>query len=790
MYTGWTEWGNICGKTACTLYSPDDGFGLTGYSANGNANITKRAETIFYFPIRASSSKLRYIMYNAELNWGTTANQSDLAVSLAAQIRVGGSPSGAYSLGINAVNVLAGTSYISDDHTVTVSSGTELAVDCYVDAYTVGKYCSGTQQHRTPKLGAIGNALVATLDGSVSTNFGNEIAFTAGAVLGLAKTPRFVGLGHSLITAIQNFGDSGPCIGADMLNVPYSCIGRGGSIPTAWSNTADYETIRLLGTRALVLAMVNAINNYAGNANMNAFTGAAIPTSTGTGQTTSLADVFRNFIRRVAPFGIRIFALTENYPGTGASARQLEVWHYWNEWLVNNAAAYCGAILTGVIDTRPYFASTPYINGVPLATPGFNDPNPAGDDIHYNWIRFGTAVFDYFKPGGPGAAYNVADSNNYVQAAYELFQGPSTTPGATALPNNWYEWYYTGSEARRLCVDGVGNLKVVNPTTKSTYALSPTPLGGSNAEKEFVARAVSHRWVAQSDDQGLIMCFHAVPGTGQTTDIRSGFNREGYFFKFSNNTTNLRMHANRYNSDDTGGGNNSFGVTTLTGQALAAGDILTVEITRRLTGGNNVFTVYIYKNGLLINTGGNPITITDAGTTAKYQGVLYPSIGTGGNTATTHTNNAATWDYFSAANYDATVIDAITASTIKVPKGGRVAFNATVTQSAPIAGPAAGVLVTTSWPVPEAGISVGANANTDGSGVARFADGSGVTALDSVLVGTTTTLRLTCGGVTADVTVEVVSSCNCTGGGGSIVVGGNSPVMVAGAINTGGSNQG
>lgn len=772
--TQWLATVNIAGRIYANLHAPDSGFGLTGFSANGGANTTKRAETLQDFPIRAGSPTIRFYFEGAELNWGTSSGMSDLQTSVAVQRRVGGAASGSYATLLTDATITKGQSHLTSSYVRTVSAGEEIRVDCWVAATESGKYISGTQQQRLPRLGAIGNTLTFSGDGSVATSYGTEIAFCPGLILGKTRARGLFLMGHSRTTAIHNFGQSGTGIAADTLEVPFASAGLGGSLLTAWTSSANWDIALYAGRTVVVLGMINAVNNFVNNANMDGFTTTAIPTATGTGFTTSMADQLRYVLRRYKALGLKTYVLTESYPGGSNTARQLEVWHYWNEWLVGGSAeTYLGDLLDGVIDSRPKFAATPYIDGVPLSPTDAGGRSSTG--IHANYDEEAEAVAEYFGSGGAGESALQADSNSLVEVVSELFHGAATTAGAGgALPSGWVEWFHT-SEAARLSLNGTGALKVTSPTTKNTYAICTTAIGGSDAAKTFVVRAFSAPWVAQTDGQGLGIYLHASSSsTSDNSTHAAGTAREGYYLRFSNTTTQLNVNRQRYNSVDDQGtysvaSSVISNVTGYAGQALAAGDILSVEITRTYDAGtgNNTFAVLVYRNGLLLTVTSGLSTWTDTVTTPTYQGDMYLGIGTAGNTATTHTSGSATWDAVQVANYDATVIDTVTGpATAYVARGGSEPIEVSVTQSAPTVGPAVGVTVTASV-ASLTGATIGSAATTDGTGVARFSEGNALTIPDSLAVGETGTVTFVCGGISEDVAAEVIENAGTGTGSGT-----------------------
>ena len=773
IFTQWLELKQIAGQCMANAGTPDDGNAIMG------GTTVSRAETLQDFPIRAGASAIRLLFENARINFGTTANQADMETSANAQRRISGTGSGSFVSLASAVSVPKGVTVLTDPVSLTVSAGEELTVACYGKSMTSGKYMSATRQLIARGLGAVGDTLTFDGTGAVSGDYFQDDGWSPGLILGKTRAKGLGAFGHSLVVARLNFGFSGACIGADRLGIPFAAFGLGGSLLTAWNSSANFDIAALIGRNLIIHGMVNATNNFANDATLNAITGSSIPTYSGGTWTTSMADQLRDKVRRIAAFGIRVFVVTENFPGTAASARKLETWHYWNEWLVSSAAAYCGAALAGVIDTRPYFADTPYINGIPLASTA---DGPASDDIHSNWEHFGSAIEDAFKSGGTFNSYLTPDENNLVEANVETFYGASATPGAAgALPSGWSEWYYSPTESPRLAINGTGALKVVSPTTKTTYAIWNTAIGGSDASKTCVIRAVSAPWVAQTDGQGLGIHLHSVGGTVvDNTTHAAGGAREGYYIRISNTTTQLNVNRQRFNSvnDQATYGVASSVISNVTGyagNALAAGDILSVEVTRTYDAGtgNNTFTVLVYKNGILLTPSSGLSTWTDTVTTAPFRGNLYPSVGTAGNTATTHTNNAATWDYVQFGNYDATVIDTVTGpATAYVARGGSEPVEVTVTQSAPTVGPAVGVTVTASL-TSLTGATIGSSATTDGTGVARFSEGSALTIPDSLAVGDTGTITFVCGGVSETTPVEVIENAGSgTGGGARSIFGG------------------
>lgn len=779
IFTQWLSTVNIAGKMYANLYAPDAGFGLSGFALNGGANTTKRAETLQEFPIRAGSSTIRFYFEGAQLNWGTSAGMSDLQTSVSVQRMVGGEESGPYETLLTDQAVVKGLSYLSPAYVRTVSSGEGLNIDCWVSAVESGKYISGTQQQRLPRLGAVGNTLTFSGDGSVATPLNTEIAFCPGLILGKTRARGLALMGHSRTTAIHNFGQSGTGIAADTLGVAFGSAGLGGSLLSAWLSTANWDLGLYMGRTMVILGMINAINNFAANTNPDvlAITTTAIPTGTGTGFTTSMADQLRYVLRRYKALGLKCYVLTESYPGGSNTARQLECWHYWNEWLVGGgAAAYYGALLDGVIDSRPYFADTPYIDGVPLS------PTDAGGrsstDIHANYDEEGEAVAAYFGSGGAGESALVADENSLVETFSELFHGAQTTPGAGgALPSGWVEWFHS-SEAARLGLNGTGALRVVSPTTRNTYAICTTALGGSDDNKTFVVRAFSAPWVAQVDGQGLGIYLHSTPSsTSDNSTHAAGTAREGYYLRFSNTGTQLNVNRLRYNSVNDQStysiaSSSISNVTGYAGQAMAAGDILSVEVTRTFDPGtgNNTFDVLVYKNGILLTVTSGLSTWTDTVTTPPYQGNLYLGIGTTGNTITTHTSGSATWDAVQAANYDATVISTVSGpTTVYVPRGGSEPVEVLVMQSAPTVGAAVGVTVTASVSG-LAGATVGAAATTGVDGVGRFSDGAALTIPDSLPVGATGTITFVCIGISETVNIEVIESSGAGSGSASVPI--------------------
>ncbi len=761
--TGWLQTTQIAAWGALNCFTPDDGFARTG------GNTTRRAQTKQRFPIRAGSSTLRFLFVGMTPPWTVDANQSDMLTSLSVQRWVSGAASGSFTTAFTNVTVPKGYTYLSDPLNLTVTAGEELMVNCWGAASESGRYISGTMQQRPPDLGSIGDSLTFDSTGAtLLTDYDDDIAWCPGAILGESRAQSLSLISHSLGVAIHNEGDSGPSLAADALGVAHCGFGQGGALLTQFDSTTAFDMFLLMGRQAIIFGMINALNNFAANANMDGYTGSAIATATGTGQTTSLADQFRYIARRLSALGCNVYCITENYPGQGATARHLEVWHAWNEYATDGSlATYCGSILTGVIDSRPYFAAQPYQDGVPLS------PTDSGGrdstDIHANYAEFGEAVEAYFGPGGAGESALVADTNNLVESYFELFHGPAGTPGAAgALPTGWVEWYYT-TDAARLAINGTGAIKVVSPNTRITHAIQTTALVGTDAAKTFVVRCYSAPWVTQSDNQGLHIGLYDSASTTVDSDTRSGFNHAGYSFRFYNESGQLKLYSQRFNSETNGGGNSNAQVATIgSGQALASGDILTVEITRTLSGGNNSFVVLVYRNGVLLN--GSGTTVSDSTTPAAYQGALYLSIGTAGNTATTHTNNAATWDAVRTAVYDATVIDDLTGpATLYVVKGGSSPVDIAVTQSAPTAGPAVGVVVTTSISG-LSGATIGSAATTDGTGSARLAEGNAFAIPDTLAVGTTGTLTVTCGGVSVDIPVEVIEEAGAGGGVTGVVV--------------------
>jgi hypothetical protein len=752
IFTQWFERKNVAGKMYGQVFFPDQGFGITGYSANGNANTTKRAETLQDFPVRASVSSVQPYYENATLNYGTTAGASDITTSVSAQKRVGGVAVGGYTNLTTTLAIPKGRNALGAVTALTLGFGDTLRLDSYVEATESGKYISGTRQQRTPLLGAIGNSLTATLDGSVNGAMTAEIAWCPSAILGITRTKGLVAFGHSLVPLIENLGESGPSIAADTLLCPFVGIGRGGSTPAAWNSSGNYELAALSAKNMLVLAMINLTNQMAGTASMDGFTGTAVATATGAGWTISLADTLRGPLQRFRALGLKIYLLTENYPGAAAGARGLAVWDGWNSWLVASAMTYYSGLIDGVIDTRPYFASTPYINGVPL--PG------ASDDIHGNPTQIAAGIAAYFQ--GAGAAAMVADSNSYVEVISEPFYGAATSTGT--LLTGWSEWVngFTGA-TRYLKLDGFGRVVTQSGLTYTTYALNTAALlQGSNSTKEFVVRAVSAPWVSSSDAQGLHIGLHATNVLTFGNDVLSSVSREGYSFRISNSGTYLVLTAGRQNSNDQGGASvTSLGASSILTSSMSVGDILTVEITRTLNvSNNNVFTVILYKNGVQLGSAG---TITDPSTPARYRGGMYLSVGTAGNTVTTPPNGSG-WDFVQAANFDATTISGITGpARLYVSQGGSEPVTVIVSQSSPSVGPAVGQTVS----VVLAGLSggtIGSTATTGAAGDGAFAGGNALAVPAALAVGTIGSATFSCGGQTLAIPVEVVAA-NSPGGG-------------------------
>lgn len=760
------EWQNAISDAFVQMFTVGDGVGMPGGSV-------KRHETKQKFNVWASGGKVRTYFENAKLNYVAAADGSDVLTSLAVRREVGGTEVGSYSTLQSGITVTKGLGLLSGEITYTINSGEKLLVDCHGQALESGRFMPGTRQLLDPAVGAAGDTLAPTLDGSVSTVYGNNITgWCPGLVMVKTRTPCMSVFGHSLTVARNNFGKSGMTLAANLLGIPCSTFGSGGSKPDAWASNANFEIAAFMGRVMIGFAMVNATNAFAANTapEIASVTGAAVATATGTGQPVSMADMLRGPLRRFAALGIRIYLITESFPGEGNTQqetdRKIAVWAGWNEWLVTQGAAYYGSIVAGIIDARPYIVQQPYADGVPVAG--------ASTDLHANWTQYRDCIYDHFKPGGAYASALTPATNSYVQSFIEPFYGPAGTPGAAgALPSGWVEWKHN-TDSDRLTIDGYGRIKVVNPNTRITHAICTTPLVGSNAAKEFVVRCVSAPWVTQVDHQGLHIGLYDSASTAVNNDTRSGFNHAGYSFRLSVQSGDLKVNYQRFTNETNGGGNFGAQIATVgSGQALAAGDILTVQITRTLVSGNNVFSLLVYRNGVLINTGGNPITFTDSATPAIYQDALYLSVGTAGNTITVHTPNAATWDLASGSVFDATQISQLTGpATLYVPRGGTEPVDILVEQSAPTPGPAVG-FPTTAGVSGITGAAVGASSTTDGQGIARYSQTEGVSVPDSAQVGDTGTLTVSAGGVSVQIPIEVVeSSGDGSGGGARTIFGG------------------
>jgi hypothetical protein len=760
---------NILGKAASNFYAPGD-----GWSVMGAVDTHERGTIVMDFPVRAGSSTIAAWFEGGLINFGTSPGDTgDILTSLSVRRYVGGVASGSYTNVCTNATVKEGQTYTSAPINLTVTAGETLRVDCW-GAAEVGKFLPGTQQANPPALGETGDTLVFTGDGSANDAISDgTFVWIWGMGLGKSRAEAMAAVGHSMIPATHNKGDSAQSLAADALEVPYCGFGAGGSLPDALDDDGDWDQILVMGQRVLIQWMVNACNNFAGNATLDAITGSAIPTYSGGVWTTSMAALLERVLKRYVALGCKCYVCTENYPGDGANptatARRLHVWNQWNEWLVNSGPTYYGYLLEGVIDTRPAFATQPYEAGVPVSG--------GSTDIHSNYAFAATEIEAAFSSGGAFEDAFTPDNNNYVEAFYQLFHGVSGTPGAAgALPTGWAEWYFT-TEAPRLAVNGKSCLRVVSPTTKTTYAICDTPVGGSNATVEFTVSAYSTVWTAQSNNQGLHIGLHATSGATVNNNSAASFHREGYSFTWSNNGSDLRLHFRRYNPNaiqtSEGLGLTAVNqVRTMTGLAIAAGEVLTVHITRTYTGGNNAFTFLTYVDGALIDTWTNTDTTisANAAVQALYDGLLYVSLGTAGDTSTTHTNGTATWDAIRAYNYDATVIAALAGpATLYVVQGGSSPVDVDVTQSAPTAGAAVGVVVTTSL-AGLTGATIGSAETTDGAGTARFSGGNALSIPDTLAVGTTGTLTVTCGGVSEDIPVEVIAEAGSGSGGGARVI--------------------
>lgn len=762
---------NVLGKAASNLFSPGQ-----GRSVMGAVDTHNRGTIVMDFPVRAGSSTIAAWFEGGLINFGTNAFTGDMLTSLSVRRYVGGVGAGSFVNVCTDATVKNGQTYTSAPVNLTVTAGEVLRVDCWGAAES-GKFLPGTQQANPPALGETGPSLVFTGDGSANDAISQgSFVWIWGMGLGKTRAEAMAAVGHSMIPAEHNNGDSAQSLAADALGVPYCGFGAGGSLPDAMANDGDWDQILVMGQRVLIQWMVNACNNFAGDATLDAITGSAIPTYQGGTWTTSMAALLHRILRRYAALGCRCYVCTENYPGpvdgnTTLTNRRLHVWHQWNEWLVNSGPAYYGSLLTGVIDTRPGFATQPYESGVPVSG--------GSTGIHSNYALAATRITAYFSSGGAGESAFVPGNNNYVEAFYQLFHGVSGTPGAAgALPSGWTEWYFTG-ESPRLAVNGKSCLKVVSPTTKTTYAICDTPVGGSNAAVEFTVSAYSTVWTAQSNNQGLHIGLHATSGAAVNNNSAASFHHEGYSFTWSNNGADLRLHFRRYNPNAI---QTSEGLTllpvnqvrTMAGLAIAAGQVLSVHITRTYVGGNNVFTFLTYVDGALIDTWTNTDTTisANAAVQALYDGLLYVSLGTAGDTSTTHTNGSPTWDAIRTYNYDATVIDDITGpALIRAPRGGSVAVDLDVTQSAPTAGAAVGVVVTTNL-TGLAGAAIGSAATTDGTGTARLSEGNALSIPDTLPADTEGVLEVTCGGVTVQIPVLVVEDVGTGGGGARSIFGG------------------
>jgi hypothetical protein len=775
LFTQGYQTGNIGRKMAANLFPPG-----AGWSIYGAVDTHARGASLMDYPICAGAAQIALFFNNALINRATDADMSDILTSVSVKRSVSGAQ---FATVVENVTVKKNQTHTTAPYTITVNAGETLRVNCWGAASEGGKTISGVRQPISPGLGKTGASLTFSPDATgVDTVLSNStLVWTLAMLLAKARIVRGAGQGHSLTTAVHNNGDSAQSLLCDSLNVPYSCVGQGGGVFDAWDDNAFHDQALLMGDVYLLLGQINACNNLAAyTVGSQLTTPTAIATFSDGTYTKSLADQLGDILKALSAMGVRCYALTENYPGpvdgnATLTDYRLVIWDGWNEWLLNSGPAYYGALLADAIDTRPGFATQPYPAGVPK--PG------SGTGIHDNYEEMAAELLTYFSVGGAGEGVFTPQSNSYVEAFYSLFEGGNETPGtATALPDGWSEWFFSTTESARLATNGYGHIKVVGATTKSTYAFCDTAVGGSNAEVEFFGKFISAPWVAQVNNQGLHIGFHATDASGGVgNNTAASFHHEGYSLTYSNDSSgNLRAHLRRYNPNAI---QTSQGlpllpvnqVNTMEGLAIAAGQRLSVVVQRRVISGNNRFDILTYIDGELIDTWSYTDTTisANAAVSALYTGQLYVSVGTAGDTSTTHSSGARTWDAVRLYNYDATVIATVAGrGTIYVPLGGSVAVDVDVTQSAPTAGPASGVVVTTTL-VDATGAAIGATATTDAQGVARFSGADALSAADTFNVGDTFTLQVTCGGVTADLDCEVVETVgDGTGGGARSIFGG------------------
>ncbi len=773
IFTQGYQTGNIARKMAANLFPPG-----AGWDIYGDVDTHARGASLMDYPLCAGAAAISLFFNNALINRATDADMSDILTSVSVKRSVSGAQ---FATVVENVTVKKDRTYTSAPYTITVNAGESLRVNCWGAASEGGKTISGVRQPISPGLGKTGASLTFSADATgVDTVLDSgTMVWTPAMILAKARVVRTAGQGHSVTTAVHNEGDSPQSLAADALDVPYSCVGQGGGVFDAWDDNAFHDQALLMGDVYLLLGQINACNNLAAyTVGSQLSTPTAIATFSDGTYTKSLADQLGDILKALCAMGVRCYALTEGYPGTVSGNQALSdyrrvIWAGRNDWMGNKGPAYYGALLSGVIDTRATFATQPYVDGVPVSGAVF--------DIHGNYAQMSTAVIAYFSVGGAGEGALTPQSNSYVEAFYTLFEGGNETPGtAGALPTGWTEWYYSPTESARLATNGYGHLKVVSPTTKTTFAICDTAVGGSNAEVEFAGKFISAPWVAQSNNQGLHIGFHAISGATVSDNTRAGFHHEGYSLTFSNNGADLRMHLKRYNSSAI---QSSEGlaqlpvnqVNTMEGLAISAGQRLSVWVRRRLISGNNRFDVMTYVDGTLIDTWDYTDTTVSANpaVSALYTGQLYVSVGTAGDTSTTHSSGARTWDAARLYDYDATVIDTVEGpAVVYVPLGGAVAVDVEVAQSAPTAGPASGVVVTTTL-VGATGAAIGATATTNAQGVARFSGADALSVPDTFTVGDTFTLQVTCGGVTTALDCEVVETVgDGTGGGARSIFGG------------------
>ena len=710
--------------------------GTTADSSNSKTKLT----------VMAGASTIYPVCNNAALGWDAT-NVSPLTASVGVRAYAGSTPQGGGFVQQLNVAIAAGIALILPAMAVAVAPGNLLHAACSVTAGNGAGWVPGVRPFWAPDQAEGGVGLAVSVGGADFAEVSNVMVYTVGMWVAKTNFRGLVFVGHSVPMGVED-GDGGTPgngwaagwmqRGAKLLGRPGMTLARGGATLGSYTSTVNYDGAAIAGDCVIIQCGINNTNAMSGDAAISGVspTVAWTYTNGGLGYTTSLRDQLKALVAHFKGLGCTVLVATENAAGTGASTRTKDFRKYYNQGVRAEAVSYCGA--DGVIDVSPYI-ETALDSGIPIAG--------ATDDIHGNHALMAQAIYDAFKPGGTYESLLTADANELDEILVDPFWGAATAVGTA--PTGWATWNNTATAIYR---DGTGSLSISGGSTTAQCCISQT--GISNNSEIW---AVGAPWNASTPSgQGLLVGLYpsAAGGTGGSEVDFSG-NRRGYNLRVTSTNAYLYRHN---------GGETWFGFVGHS-TAFSGNEIPSVRIRRTVVSGNQILlTVTIYRNGVQVSQIATPDTATPAG---WLNATLYPGVGTIGNTATTHPNGRV-WDFVRLSNYNPITVSSVTpsAATIQVKPGDRLGFTATVLQSAPSAGPAVGQDVTAAI-AGIAGATVGGLAQTNAEGIATWADGGGIYIPSATAVGSTGTVTLLCGGITATITVQVVATYSSGGGSGS-----------------------